>query len=67
MTKSNPRAATLSAAVSLETLRKMRIAAAHQDMSLSNYIFNILKLATRGFTMLNLNDIEQSIKKENEK
>lgn len=67
MTKSNPRAATLSAAVSLETLRKMRIAAAHQDMSLSNYVFRILSIATRNFKQLNLNDIEQSIKKENEK
>lgn len=63
----NPREKTLSIAVTLETLRAMRIAAAQHDMALSSYVYNILKLATRQFTLLNLNDIEANIKKENEK
>lgn len=58
----NPREATISFAATRDTLRKMRIAAAHQDMSLSNYIYNIIKIATRNFTVLHLTDIEQNFK-----
>lgn len=63
----NPREKTLSIAVTLDTLHKMRVEAAQHDMSLSQYVYNILKLVTNNFKMLNINDIEASIKREDEK
>lgn len=63
----NPREKTLSIAVTIETLHNLRLQAAHHDMSLSQYVYNILKLVTRNFKMLNINDIEASIKREDEK
>lgn len=63
----NPREKTLSIAVTLDILHRLRVIAAQHDMSLSNYVYSILKLVTRNFKMLNINDIEASIKRENEK
>lgn len=63
----NPRDENLQTAVTEDTKRRMRVQAAQHDVSLSMYVYEILKLATRNFTVLNLTDIEQNCRKENEK
>lgn len=61
-----PRLSTVSVAVNIDTVRQMRLQAAQHDMSLSNYIYSILKIVTRNFSMLNLYDIENNLKKKDE-
>lgn len=63
----NPREKTLSIAVTLDTLHNLRVQAAQHDMSLSHYVYSILRLVTKDFKMLNINDIETSIKRDDEK
>lgn len=58
--------ANLQVAVTTATHSKMRLQAAMHDMSLSSYVYEILKLATNNFSTLNLVDIERSLKKEDD-
>lgn len=62
-----PRDTNLQTAVTEDTLQNIRVQAAAQGMSVSAYVYQVLKLATNNFNTLNLTDIENSIKKENEK
>ncbi len=62
-----PRDENLQTAVTNDTLKRMRMQAAVHDMSLSSYVYEVLKLATNNFNTLNLTDIENNIKKEDEK
>lgn len=62
-----PRDVNLQTAVTTETLEKMRMQAAAHGMALSSYVYEILKLATNNFSILNLIDIENMIRLGNEK